>query len=116
VGDQHGCPTSARSIAEILLNIANRHLRGDAVKWGTYHFCNQPDTTWFGFAQAIFEQACGFEQLNLVSIDTEDYPTPARRPQNSVLDCAKLGANFSIQPVDWVDELRLVLAELENQA
>ena len=71
VGDQRGCPTSARSIAEVLLNIADRYLRGDAVEWGTYHFCNQPDTTWFGFAQAIFEEACGFDELSLVSIATE---------------------------------------------
>lgn len=114
VNDQHGCPTSARSIAEVLLSIADRYLQGNAIKWGTYHYCNQPETTWFGFARAIFEQAGGFENLQLNAIATSDYPTPARRPQNSVLDCAKLEANFGIEQANWIDELGLVLAQIKN--
>jgi len=114
VNDQHGCPTSARSIAAVLLNIADRYLQGRVVEWGTYHYCNQPATTWFGFAQAIFQQAGGFDSLKLNAIATSDYPTPARRPQNSVLDCAKLEANFSIEQANWMDELGLVLAQIKN--
>ena len=114
VDDQHGCPTSARSIARVLLNIADRYLQGRVIEWGTYHYCNQPETTWFGFAQAIFEQAGGFENLQLNAIATSDYPTPARRPQNSVLDCSKLEANFGIERTNWIDELGLVLAQIKN--
>ena len=114
VNDQHGCPTSARSIAAVLHNIADRYLRGRVVEWGTYHYCNQPATTWFGFAQAIFKQAGGFDNLQLNAIATSDYPTPARRPQNSVLDCAKLEANFGIERANWMDELGLVLAQIKN--
>jgi dTDP-4-dehydrorhamnose reductase len=114
VNDQHGCPTSARSIAEVLLNIAERYLRGDELEWGTYHYCNQPETTWFGFAQAIFSQAGEFDNLQLNAIATSEYPTPARRPQNSVLDCARIKAQFGIEPVSWVDELGLVLAQIKN--
>ena len=114
VDDQHGCPTSARSIAEVLLNIADRYLQGKVVEWGTYHYCNQPETTWFGFAREIFAQAGGFENLQLNAIATSDYPTPARRPQNSVLDCAKLAANFGIGQANWMDELGLVLAQIKN--
>ena len=114
VNDQHGCPTSARSIAEVLLNVADKYLRGEAVEWGVYHYCNQPETTWFGFAQAIFQQAGGFESLKLNAIVTSDYPTPAQRPQNSVLDCAKLETNFGIERANWIDELELVLAQIKN--
>jgi dTDP-4-dehydrorhamnose reductase len=114
VNDQHGCPTSARSIAEVLLNIADRYLQSKVIEWGTYHYCNQPETTWFGFAQAIFEQAGGYENLNLNAIATSDYPTPARRPRNSVLDCTKLEANFGIGRANWNDELELVLAQIKT--
>ena len=114
VSDQHGCPTSARSIAEVLLNIADRYLQGDEIEWGTYHYCNQPETTWFGFAVAIFKQADGFENLKLNAIATSDYPTPARRPQNSILDCAKIKAQFGIEQVSWTDELGLVLDKINH--
>jgi len=114
VNDQHGCPTSARSIAEVLFHIADKYLRGDEIDWGTYHYCNQPETTWFGFAQAIFQQATGFDNLKLDAITTSDYPTPARRPRNSVLDCAKLETNFGIERAIWIDELGLVLAQIKN--
>jgi dTDP-4-dehydrorhamnose reductase len=114
VDDQHGCPTSARSIAKVLLNIADRYLQGRVIEWGTYHYCNQSETTWFGFAKSIFKQAGGFEKLQLNAIATSDYPTPARRPQNSVLDCSKLETNFGIEQANWIDELGLVLAQIKN--
>ena len=114
VNDQHGCPTSARSIAEVLLNIADRYLQGKAIEWGTYHYCNQPETTWFEFAQSIFKQAGGFENLKLNAIATSDYPTPAQRPQNSVLDCEKIKIKLGIEQASWTDELGLVLDEIKN--
>jgi len=114
VNDQHGCPTSARSIAEVLLNIADKYLQGHEIEWGTYHYCNQPETTWFGFAQAIFQQATGFENLNLNPIATSEYPTPAQRPQNSMLDCTKIQAQFGIEQGDWAGELALVLDQLKD--
>ena len=114
VNDQHGCPTSARSIAEVLLNIADRYLQGDEIEWGTYHYCNQPETTWFGFATAIFQQAGGFESLKLNAIATSDYPTPAQRPQNSVLDCTKIKEILGIEQVSWTDELGLVLDKVND--
>ncbi len=65
VDDQRGCPTSAHSIAAVLLEIANRYLRGESIEWGIYHYCNRPETTWYGFAREIFKQATGFENLKL---------------------------------------------------
>jgi len=114
VDDQHGCPTSARSIAAVLLQIAERYLRGNAIEWGTYHYCNKPATTWFGFAEEIFRQAGGYENLKLKPISTSEYPTPALRPRNSVLDCTSFEANFDIELVAWSKQLELVLSQIKG--
>jgi dTDP-4-dehydrorhamnose reductase len=114
VNDQHGCPTSAYGIAEVLLKIADRYLRHDEIEWGTYHYCGQPETTWHGFAKQIFQQAQGYEHLEIRGIPTSEYPTSAARPLNSVLNCSKLRSKFGIQQSDWVKDLQLVLAELQN--
>ena len=114
VGDQFGCPTSAGSIAQTLLLIANRYLEGGAVEWGTYHYCGKPSTNWYDFAGQIFELAGGYDDLILKRISTTDYPTPAARPMNSVLDCAKLARNFGLQQPDWIADLRRVLQQLRR--
>jgi dTDP-4-dehydrorhamnose reductase len=112
VNDQHGCPTSAESIAAALLQISERYLRGDEIEWGTYHFCGQAETTWYGFAKRIFERAKGFEHLKLNGIPTNEYPTPAARPLNSVLDCSKFLAQFKTAQPDWSRDLERILRQL----
>jgi dTDP-4-dehydrorhamnose reductase len=114
VNDQHGCPTSAYRIAEVLLKIADRYLRHDEIEWGTYHYCGQPESTWHGFAEQIFQQAPGYEHLKIRGISTSEYPTSAARPLNSVLNCSKLRSKFGIQQSDWVKDLQMVLAKLQN--
>jgi len=114
VDDQRGCPTSARSIASALLQIGDVCLQGESPAWGTYHYCNRPATSWYGFARAIFARARGFDGLELNPITTADYPTPAQRPGNSVLDCSAIEANFGIVQADWERELEDVLERLEN--
>jgi dTDP-4-dehydrorhamnose reductase len=114
VNDQHGCPTSAYRIAEVLLKIADRYLHHDEIEWGTYHYCGQPETTWHGFAKQILQQAPGYEHLKIRGISTSEYPTSAARPLNSVLNCSKLRSKFGIQQSDWVKDLQLVLAKLQN--
>ncbi len=113
VDDQRGCPTSARSIAAVLLEISQRLLAGENIEWGTYHYCNSPPTTWYAFAREIFARAGGFESLRLNPIGTADYPTPARRPQNSLLDCSRIEQSLGITPADWREELDAVLAALK---
>ena len=83
VADQRGCPTGAVDIADAILAIAHQLLierRGDV--WGTYHFAGLGSTTWYQFAEAIFERAAPFwgRRPEVVPITTADYPTPARRP------------------------------------
>ena len=116
VDDQRGCPTSARSVAQTLLSIAHRYLQGEAIAWGTYHYANQPETNWYQFAQTIFEIAAGVIHTTtpiLNPIPTSAYPTPARRPLNSVLDCHKIESTFGIVRPDWRDELREILASMK---
>ncbi len=115
VADQKGCPTSARSIAEVLLQIAELYLSGKEIPWGTYHYSNKPETTWFEFAKAIFEESAalnGSPVPKLNAINTNDYPTAAQRPLNSVLDCRKLEDTFGVESVFWRDELIQVLRRL----
>lgn len=118
VADQRGCPTFAGDIADVLLELAGRIAEIDASDaWGTYHYCGQPATTWHGFASAIVDLAREQEPLpvkTLVAITTADYPTPAARPANSVLDCAKLIGQFDIQPRPWRDGLEILLSSSDH--
>ena len=113
VADQRGCPTAAADIAAALMVIAGHIERGEA-KWGTYHFVGVGAASWHSFAQAIFDQAA--PQLaacpQVEPIATEQYPTPARRPMNSVLDCRKIEEVFGISSPPWRTALATVIREL----
>ena len=108
VDDQTGGPTAAGDIAGALLTMA-RALH-DGAPGGTYHFAGSPDVTWAGFAREILARA-GLE-VAVTGIPSSDYPTPARRPANSRLDCATLEADFGIPRPDWRESLGGILAEL----
>lgn len=116
VDDQRGSPTAADGIAAALATMARRGLEGGMDRlWGTYHYAGGEAVTWFGFARAIFaarEAATGAPPPRLVPITTAEYPTPARRPANSVLDCRRIGAAFGIAPCDWRGALGQVVARL----
>jgi dTDP-4-dehydrorhamnose reductase len=112
VSDQHGCPTSASSIADTLLFIAHQHLEGKPITWGTYHYGNQPATNRYEFAKSILAMAASIDNRSIPSIipiPTSAYPTPARRPLNSELNCQKIEQTFGITRPDWRDELMKVL-------
>jgi dTDP-4-dehydrorhamnose reductase len=102
VDDQRGSPTFADDLAEALITIAGRPLGG------TYHLAGRGQATWFEFARAIFAHAGG-RTPRLESITTAEYPTPARRPANSVLDCAKAKRTFAVELPPWDDGLSRML-------
>ena len=79
---------------------------------GLYHLTAAGRTTWHGFAQAILQNKEGVAKLS--PIPTAGYPTPARRPQNSVLDNSKFGRQFGFSLPDWNVGLRLCLEELDG--
>lgn len=110
VDDQIGGPTPAHDIAAACLSIADA-LRDDAALSGIYHFSGTPDTSWHGFAQAIFAKAG--RDVALTPILGSAYPTPAARPMNSRLDCSRTREVFGLARPDWRDGLDKVLHRLE---
>ncbi|NML61063.1 dTDP-4-dehydrorhamnose reductase [Massilia sp. RP-1-19] len=109
VCDQHGAPTWSRTVADATAVLLARAQEGGDSWWkqhgGLYHLGSGGQTTWCGFTEAIIEQrqlAC-----HVVPITSADYPLPARRPENSVLDCARLQALCSLP--HWRDALALCL-------
>lgn len=115
VADQHGCPTAAADLAAVLLTLAERLTRDLAVPWGIVHAAGQGETTWHGFARAIFAGAAARgarTPAEVVAIPSVSYPTPAQRPTNSVLACARLQQQFGITLPPWTRSLHHVLDEL----
>jgi dTDP-4-dehydrorhamnose reductase len=117
VDDQFGAPTLARLIAQATAGAIAKHISGgrldvDAFRetGGLYHLTAAGRTTWYGFAQAILSGKDGVAKV--LPITTSSYPTPARRPQNSVLDNAKLERQFGFALPDWRVGLKLCLEEL----
>ena len=108
VADQVGGPTPAAAIADALF-VAARAMVGGAAG-GTHHFSGAPDTSWADFARAIMARAGLSCTIN--DIPTSAYPTPARRPANSRLDCSALAAAFGIARPDWRAGLDDILQEL----
>lgn len=111
VADQHGGPTPAADIASACLTIAQR-MRRDGARGGVYHLSGAPDTTWADFAREIMSQA-GLA-CRITDIATSDYPTPARRPANSRLDCGAILRDFGIARPDWRASLGKVLQEMKS--
>jgi dTDP-4-dehydrorhamnose reductase len=118
VADQHGAPTSALDIADALIRIvADIHrdgVSGMASTWGTYHFAGAGETTWHGFADHIFAdmQRRSGRRPDCHAITTAAYPTPARRPANSRLDCSKFDHNFDFKRRPWQESVDQVLDAL----
>lgn len=109
VADQIGGPTPAAAIADACLAVAAA-LAADPGKSGTYHFAGAPDVSWADFAREIFRQAG--RDVTVEDIPASAWPTPARRPANSRLDCTATEATFGIARPDWRIGLADVLQEL----
>ena len=115
VADQCGCPTFAADLAEAILGLVRQIEKKESVKWGTYHYCGVGKTTWHGFAKAILEIAGQYEKFavkEVVPISTAEYPTPVKRPANSVLDCSKIERYFGIRPRPWRESLDRMIQQL----
>ena len=112
VADQVGGPTPAAGIAAGCLQIAD-HLTKNPGDAGIYHYSGAPDASWADFAREIFQRAridCDVED-----IPTSAYPTPAKRPLNSRLDCSSLQRVFGINRPDWRAALTDVLKDLGHE-
>ena len=109
VDDQIGGPTAASDIADALLTMARAFHAGKGVS-GVYHFAGRPAVSWRQFAETIFD-AAGLS-VDVTPIPTSDYPTPAQRPLNSRLDCARIAADYGVEQPDWRINLKQVIGEL----
>ena len=114
VNDQTGCPTFAGDLAQAIIRAAIVIHQGGQGLFGTYHFCNLGQVTWYGFAEAIFELVRGRIPLTVErvqAITSDQYPTPVRRPAYSVLDTTKFTSAFGYAPPHWRDSLATMLEE-----
>lgn len=118
VADQVGSPTPAALIADVTAT-ALAQARGSEIS-GTWHLVADGQTSWHGFAEAIFADAVAAGLLprapTVAPITTADYPTPARRPAYSCLDTSRLRRDFGIEPPHWRDGLRGVIAGMAPAA
>lgn len=114
VADQIGAPTWAGSIANSTRALIERWQAGKSGEWGIYHLSAAGETSWFGFAEAIGEhlRKQGKACAELEPIPSSAYPTPAKRPLNSRLDCSRLQQQWHVSLPHWQDALRECLAEL----
>ncbi len=118
VDDQIGSPTSAADLADALMRMAVRLAEDADAPTGTFHFSNAGAVSWAGFAAEIFRQSAlrGGPSANVAPITTADYPTPAKRPANSLLSHDAIGAAYGITPRPWADALGDILDELIGEA
>jgi dTDP-4-dehydrorhamnose reductase len=118
VADQRGSPTGAADLAAALMTIAVRLVEDADAPTGTFHFSNAGDISWADFATEIFRQSAlrGGPSADVVPIPSSDYPTPARRPANSLLSHDAIRAAYGIDPRDWRIALSDILDELIGAA
>lgn len=112
VADQITCPTYASTIAGTIFTIIET--MGQAPSFGTYHYCQPPAISWYEFASAIIHQAAPYSSFSIKEIKavpTSAYPTAAKRPAHSVLDCNKIIRDYDIKPSSWVEHLQGVIHE-----
>ncbi len=115
VDDQYGCPTTAVDMADAVLEISRRIVNGGPVPWGIYHYSGQGETTWRRFADAIVKCAKQYIPLQVKTIHpitTAEYPTPARRPAYSVLNCHRIEREFGIETKVWKDRLTSMIPHM----
>ena len=118
VADQVGCPTAAGDLAEAILAIADclKSRCWSPAYGGIFHAAGSGETTWHGLASAAIAENAGFggKQPPIDAIATADYPTPARRPADSRLDCTKLETVFGVRLPDWRAALTRTIADINT--
>ena len=108
VADQFGQPTNANDLAEAIMKI----IKSEKITPGIFNFSNLGRISWFDFAEKIAELSEAKIKLN--AIETSQYPTPAKRPKNSVLDLDKISKTYAIQLKSWEESLEGCVQILQN--
>ena len=124
INDQHGVPTSAELIADVTAQALRYYLlKDESVKaslWGHYHLVPTGVTTWYEYAQFIFDLAKKQGETLMIKevlpTTTNNYPTPAKRPLNSRLNTQKIQTNFQLYLPKWQQGVEQVVIELLGKA
>ncbi len=117
VNDQIGTPTNAVDLANVLIKIIKSHTSESElakqilnpksqINFGIYNFSNEGQCSWYDFAKKIFE--INNHDIDLKSIPTSSFPTPAQRPKYSVLDKTKIKRTFGLKIKNWGDSLKSI--------
>jgi len=118
VGDQSGTPTAGPELADALLEMIRQVLaQPGEPRSGIYHLAGAGETTWFGFAEAIFSGWArrGHRVPAVQAISAADWRSLARRPSDSRLDCSKIAGTFGITLADWTESLERCLDDLAER-
>ena len=108
VADQFGQPTNANDLAEAIMKI----IKSEKITPGIFNFSNLGRISWFDFAEKI--AGLSEAKIKLNAIETSQYPTPAKRPKNSVLDLDKISKTYAIQLKPWEESLEDCVQILQN--
>jgi dTDP-4-dehydrorhamnose reductase len=117
INDQHGAPTGASLIADVTAHALKQVIRQPKLS-GLYHLAAAGGTTWYGYAQRVIEQArqagrpVRVDRDDLAPVSSEAFPTKARRPRNSRLNCSRLEQAFGLQMPPWEQGVDHALAEI----
>lgn len=129
VADQHGAPTSARDLARLIAHVITHFEHEAAISGkplaevfrpssGVFHACNAGFTTWFGFADEFTRLARQAEPqqrfAKLLPISTAEFPTPAKRPSNSRMNCEKLRSELGFAMPTWQKSTAEIMGELQK--
>lgn len=115
VNDQYGCPTCAYDLAEVIIFIVKCFLEGKSNNSDIYHYCGKGVATWYEFAVSIFQIVADLGLSNVPSvmpITTSQFPTAAKRPVYTVLDCFEIKKNFGVEPKPWKQSLKKTIHEI----
>lgn len=115
IDDIYGCPTEASDIATTILQIIHQFIANLELPWGTYHYCGNDQTNWYGFAKTIFKVAAEHQKITIPQLDpieAKDYPSQLERPMNTPLSCQKIQTQLNIAPSSWQEGVQRVIQAL----
>ena len=114
VNDQMGSPTYATDLASVILEILqNKIFKEKKFTAGVYHYSNRGGISWHKFAEKIFE--IGKVDCKVNPVKTNQYPTSAKRPKNTVMDIDKIVNTFDIDIIDWVDAVQVCIKNIKDK-
>ena len=111
VGDQIGAPTYASDLAAAIMHIVVQKIAGNKHS-GIYHFSNSGDISWYDFAVAIGDMI--HSNCVVAKIGSEAFPTPAKRPHYSLMDCSSIIQDFGVDQPDWEESLQICIPLIQK--